>query len=142
MVNIYLVWYCLGSLDYGCRGADDWTPKALLILYATNALIIISLSLSLSLLLSRFILEHGQQFWYLSTMLESGTWEQKTLTRGILAKKHMLGLWIRRLPTKLSCPCQKMLSIAVPLANCRSMYIWLICAKYSSFLYLRLRGQF
>lgn len=93
-------------------------------------------------MLSRFILEHGQQFWYLSTMLESGTWEQKTLTRGILAKKHMLGLWIRRLLTKLSCPCQTMLSIAVPLANCRSMYIFLICAKYSSFLYLRLRGQF
>lgn len=95
--------------------------------FSTNALSMISH------LLSRFILEHGQPFWYLLTMLESGTSELKTLTHGILAKKHMSGLWIQRLLTKLSCPFQTMPSFVVPLVNCRSMYLCFICAKYSQF---------
>lgn len=69
----------------------------------------------------RFIPELGQQFWCHLTMLESGTSEQRTLTRGISAKKHMSELWIQRRLTKLSCHCQKMPCFVVLSAVCRSI---------------------
>ena len=84
-------------------------------------LILLSRRLKCNLCLCRFILVHGQQSWYHLTTLESGTLEQKTSTHGILAKKHMSGLSIQRLQTKLNCLCQTMPSSVVPSANCRSM---------------------
>lgn len=70
---------------------------------------------------SRSILEHGLPSWYLLTMWEFGTSGQKISTRGILGKRHMFGLSILRLLTKLNCPCQTMLSFVVSLVNYRSM---------------------
>lgn len=72
-------------------------------------------------ILRRFILELGQQFWYHLTMLGSGTSEQKTLTRGILARKRMSELSIQKRLTKPSCPFQTTPSFVVHLANCRSI---------------------
>lgn len=53
-------------------------------------------------------------------MLECGTSDQKTWTRGISAKKHISGLSILRLLTKPSCQCRTMLYIVVPSKSCKS----------------------
>ncbi|KAJ6705735.1 hypothetical protein OIU79_010418 [Salix purpurea] len=58
-------------------------------------------------------------------MLESGTSELKTLTPGILARKHMSELSIQRKLTKPSCLFQTMPSFVVHLPNCRSHKIFL-----------------
>ena len=54
-------------------------------------------------------------------MLESGTSELKTLTPGILARKHMSELSIQRKLTKPSCLFQTMPSFVAHLTNCRSI---------------------